>query len=55
MMTFETASRILEEKVQKGGILVVAGHADLPSIKRLLEDCLQEDIPAVLGPCAAGG
>jgi hypothetical protein len=55
MISIEEAIQILETKVQSGTPLAVAGHADLLSIKRLLDQCLKEEIPAVLGPCEKGG
>ena len=55
MISNEEARQILEQQVEAGASLVVAGHADLRSIKQLLEQCLSDDIPAVLGPCSKGG
>ena len=55
MLSAEEVNRRIEENLQNGETLVVAAHADLPSIKELLDQCLKEDIPAVLGPCASGG
>lgn len=55
MLSNEEAIEILAATVKNGTTLAVAGHADLLSIKRLLDQCLQDNIPAVLGPCAVGG
>ena len=55
MVTNEEARQLLEQRVEAGASLVVAGQADLPSIKKLLDQCLSNDIPAVLGPCSKGG
>ncbi|MBW2277445.1 MAG: hypothetical protein JRF63_08135 [Deltaproteobacteria bacterium] len=45
----------MEARVEAGGNLVVAGQAVLPAIKKLRDQCLEADIPSMLGPCAPGG
>jgi hypothetical protein len=55
MLYEEDAVEILNHQRQSGGRLVIAKHADLPSVKRFQDVCLKADIPAVLGPCASGG
>ena len=55
MITQESAAQLLETHVQKGGRLAAAAHASIPSLKALLDTCLGQDIPAVLGPCGSGG
>ena len=55
MLTVDEAVKILEAQLNAGKKLVVAGHADLRSIKERLELCLKNDIPAMLGPCHSGG
>jgi hypothetical protein len=51
----EDAKQQIEERLAAGGSLQLALRADLPSTKKLLDQCLAADIPAVLGPCHAGG
>jgi hypothetical protein len=55
MVSSEEARAFLERQVERGASLVVASRADLPSIKQLLDQCLDNDIPALLGPCSKGG
>ena len=49
------AKDYLSDKQEAGNPLAMAAHADLRSIKKLLEDCLTAGIPAMIGPCSAGG
>ena len=51
----QEAKEILEEKLKNGGSLQVAAQGDIPTVKRTLEKYLEIGIPAVLGPCSAGG
>ena len=54
-MLEQEARELLEARVEAGGSLVVAGQAALPAIKKLRDQCLDADIPSMLGPCAPGG
>ena len=54
-MREQEAKELLEARVAAGASLVVAGHAALPAIKNLRDQCLAADIPSMLGPCAPGG
>ena len=49
------AREIIERRIEAGGALVTAVKADLSSIKKLLDQCLAADIPALIGPCSSGG
>jgi hypothetical protein len=49
------AKQLLDARVKDGARLVPAQQAALPAIKRLHGKCLDADIPALLGPCSAGG
>ena len=49
------AREIIERRIEAGGVLVTAVKADLPSIKKLQDQCLAADIPALIGPCSSGG
>ena len=51
----QDAIDLLDARVQAGGNLVPAMQAALPTIKKLLDQCLDADIPSMLGPCAPGG
>jgi hypothetical protein len=51
----EEARNLLDERVRTGGQLVPAMQAALPAIKKLLDQCLEADIPSMLGPCSKGG
>lgn len=55
MLYEDEARHMLNERVRTGSQLVVAKHADLATVKRFRDDCLNADIPAMLGPCAPGG
>ena len=54
-MTEDEARALIEEFADAGGAVVPALQADLRSIKRLHQQCLDADVPALLGPCAGGG
>ena len=49
------ARATLQAQVAAGAELVVGGESDWPSIKRLLQRCLDAGIPAMLAECAGGG
>ncbi len=49
------AEDILGQRLDEGGQLLVAAHADIPTLKRLRARCLTAGIPVMLGPCAPGG
>ncbi len=49
------AREIIERRIEAGGTLVTAVKADLPAIKKLQDQCLAADIPALIGPCSSGG
>lgn len=51
----DEAREQIEQRLAAGGKLELALRADLPTTKALLGQCLEADIPAVLGPCHAGG
>jgi len=46
---------VLDARVKAGGQLVPAMQAALPAVKKLLDQCLEADIPGMLGPCAKSG
>jgi len=50
-MLEEEAKEILEAKLKAGQSLHTAAQGDFRGIKRLLEKCLEDDIPCMLGPC----
>jgi hypothetical protein len=49
------AMELLEARVADGSSLIVVAHATLQAVKKLRDQCLEADIPAMLGPCAPGG
>ena len=55
MMIEDEARAVIDERLAAGGKLELAFRADLPTTKALLDQCLEADILAVLGPCSAGG
>jgi hypothetical protein len=54
-MTEDEARALIEEYAEEGGAIVPALQADLRAIKSLYEQCLDADVPALLGPCSDGG
>jgi hypothetical protein len=54
-MQEDEARAIIEEHAEQGGRIVPALQADLRAIKSLYSQCLDADVPALLGPCAGGG
>ena len=54
-MREQDARELLEARARSGASLVVAGHASLAAVKKLRDQCLEADIPSMLGPCAPGG
>ena len=54
-MREEEARSLLEARAQSGAPLRVVAQGDFRSIKRLLKECLDDDIPCMLGPCTVGG
>lgn len=54
-MREEEAKRIIETRLSEGKSLALAGQGDFRGIKQLLEQCLNADIPAVLGPARVKG
>ncbi len=54
-MNEQQAKEQIELRLNAGGTLAVAGHADLASVKNLRQKCLDADIPALLGPAHSGG
>ena len=54
-MIEDEAKELIEQRLAAGGKLQLALRADLPATKALLDECLEAEIPAMLGPCNAGG
>ena len=54
-MDEESAITYLNERVASGTTLTVAARSDFRSIRLLQNDCLNADIPAMIGPCEKGG
>jgi len=54
-MTEDEARELIEEYSDEGGRIVPVMQADLRSIKSLYLQCLDADVPALLGPCSDGG
>lgn len=54
-MREEDAIRVLEARVEAGAVLKVAGQGDFRAVKKLLGECLDAEIPTMLGPCTVGG
>jgi len=54
-MLEEEANEYLDERVKNGATLVVAVQGAVPALKQLRDQCLEADIPTMLGPCAPGG
>ena len=48
------AKKILDAKLAKGVPLLTVAKGDFRVIKRLMDECLQADIPCMLGPCTVG-
>jgi hypothetical protein len=51
----DEAKAILNARARAGAALQVAEQGDLRSMKNLLAQCLEAEIPAMLGPCSVGG
>jgi hypothetical protein len=54
-MQEEHAIEILRKWERDGAHLAVAGKGDFRVIKRMLSQCLDAEIPAMLGPCKVQG
>jgi hypothetical protein len=54
-MTEDEARALIDECSEEGGRIVPVMQADLRSIKGLYRQCLDADVPALLGPCSDGG
>ncbi len=54
-MDEESAIVYLKERVASGSVLAVAARADFRGIKQLQRECLDAQIPAMMGPCEKGG
>ena len=54
-MREEQAIEILKKRAAQGTVLGVAANGDFRVIKRLLAQCLEANIPSMLGPCTVHG
>ena len=54
-MDEESAIVYLKERLSTGASIVAAARADFRSIRQLQNECLDADIPAMIGPCEKGG
>ena len=54
-MREDEARTLIEDYSEEGGRIVPALQADLRSIKNLYWQCLDADVPVLLGPCMDGG